>query len=82
MRRGIAVYEAARALMGMITPFYDEVAKVNGRPVPVSSKLLGDAGTTKRELDLLCGGLHTAIWLLEEHCVMHEGVCSACIETG
>lgn len=28
MRKGIAVYEAARALMGLITPHYDEISKV------------------------------------------------------
>ena len=27
MRKGIAVYEAARALMGLITPHYDEISK-------------------------------------------------------
>ena len=64
MRRGIAVYEAARALMGAITPFYDEVAKVTSRPLSASSKLLGAAGAPGRELGLYCGGLRTAIWLL------------------
>ena len=28
LRRGIAVYEAARALMGIMTPHYDEVSQV------------------------------------------------------
>lgn len=28
MRKSIAVYEAARALMGLITPHYDEISKV------------------------------------------------------
>ena len=27
LRKGIAVYEAARALMGLITPHYDEISK-------------------------------------------------------
>ena len=28
VRRQVAIYEAARALIGTITPYYDEVAKV------------------------------------------------------
>lgn len=28
LRRSIAVYEAARALIGYITPYYDDVSKV------------------------------------------------------
>lgn len=28
MRRSIAVYEAARCLIGYMTPFYDEISKV------------------------------------------------------
>ena len=28
MRRTMAVYEAAKALIGYITPFYDEISKV------------------------------------------------------
>ncbi|KAK9821723.1 hypothetical protein WJX81_004862 [Elliptochloris bilobata] len=32
MRKGIAVYEAARALMGLITPHYDEISKVSVCP--------------------------------------------------
>lgn len=31
MRKGIAVYEAARALMGLITPHYDEISKARPR---------------------------------------------------
>ena len=34
MRKGIAVYEAARALMGLITPHYDEISKARPRPWP------------------------------------------------
>ena len=29
MKRGIAVYEAARVLMGFITPGYDEISQVH-----------------------------------------------------
>ena len=34
MRKGIAVYEAARALMGLITPHYDEISKARPRSWP------------------------------------------------
>lgn len=34
MRKTIAVYEAAKALMGYITPGYDEVSQVCGLPTP------------------------------------------------
>jgi len=35
MRRSIAVYEAARCLIGYITPHYDEISKVQSTMHPV-----------------------------------------------
>ena len=34
MRRGIAVYEAARCVIGFMTPRYDEISKVTPHSLP------------------------------------------------
>ncbi len=37
MRRSIAVYEAARCLIGYMTPYYDEISKVGVMQAVLSS---------------------------------------------
>ncbi len=37
LRKGIAVYEAARAILALITPLYDEISKV---PRPPARRML------------------------------------------
>ncbi len=44
MRRNIALYEAGRALLGYITPDYDEVAKVRLHHPHVASDVCNRAG--------------------------------------
>ena len=41
LRRSIAVYEAARCVIGYMTPFYDEISKVIQ---PLCSRMCGEGG--------------------------------------
>ena len=53
LRRQIAIYEGARALIGAITPHFDEVAKVNPSPTLISFLSFQDSSLlTGREASL------------------------------
>jgi hypothetical protein len=60
LRRGIAVYEAARALLGIITPDYDEVSQARRFLLPLSEGSL--TRSCRQGLPLHIAGSPLGFW--------------------